>query len=334
MLHIILLILKIIGIVLLCLLGLALLFIALILFVPVRYRMNVSYLEKKLKAGGRITWLLHAVTISGFYDGEAEENKGGLSVRLFGIRIVDTSKKSLEDSGDNPKKKPLEDGRGNQEKKRGENTADLKADHNTETESTVKQESGREKTDAVRVNDTVADENEEKKNEEQIVEHTKKRKTISEKLTGFKAKIVSKIKGIKIKLISGWKKLCEKASALCKKKDKLMEILFSEKNRPVFVFLKRCVFKLIGHILPKRIDGWVHFGMDDPEKTGRLLGKAAVFYPIYAHSLKIAPDFENEVFEAKLLAAGRIRAFTLAATGIKIILNKDIKRILSELKHL
>lgn len=171
-------------------------------------------------------------------------------------------------------------------------------------------------------------EKKEKKNEEKIVEHTKKRRPFSERLNAF----VAKAAGLKTKIFTFFKGIFEKVAAICRKKDKVMDILFSDRNRPAFVFLKRSVLQLIRHILPRKIEGWIHFGMDDPEKTGRMLGRIAVFYPMYAKSLKIAPDFEKEVFETKLFLSGRIRAFTLAATSIKIVLNKDLRRILSELK--
>lgn len=355
MLHIILIILKIIGIVLLCLLGFLLLLTALILFVPIRYRADGSYIEKKLKAGGRVTWLLHIVSVSGFYDGTAEENKSGLCVKLFGIRIVDTTKKTEDDSKQADSDKEKSKKREKTAEDSGKHTAyGLPAETQSEdvpeasanvqaepADSTVAPQCASETvqngTDAAGTPAHESEENKnekENKNEEEIVEHTKKRKTISERFSGLKARAALKVSAFKEKAVSGFEKLSAKVTALCRKKDKLMTILFSEKNRPAYVFLKRSIFKIIRHILPQRIEGWVHFGMDDPEKTGRMLGRIAVFYPFYAQSFKIAPDFENEVFETKLLAVGRIQAFTLAATGIKIILNKDLRRILSELRHL
>lgn len=324
MLHIILLILKIIGIGLLCLLGLVLLFALLVLFVPVRYKVRGSYLDKTIKASGQITWLCHAVSVLGIYDGGAKENKGNLKVRLFGIPVVDTAKPEKEEK--KPRRKKTEE---KSEKKAG--PAELKAEKTSEEGQISKAGRIEERPDKKEVCDTEnipGNEKEEKKNEEKIVEHTKKRRTVSERFGAWKAGLA----GVKEKLIAFFKGLCEKAAALCKKKDRVIDILFSDRNRPAFVFFKHSVFKLIRHILPQKIEGWIHFGMDDPEKTGRMLGRIAVFYPMYAKSLNIAPDFEKEVFETKLFLSGRIRAFTLAATSIKIVLNKDLRRILSELK--
>ena len=340
MLHIILLILKIIGIGLLCLLGLTLLFILLVLFVPVRYKVRGSYLDKKIKTFGQITWLGHAVSVLGAYDGDAGENKGSLRVRLFGIPIVDTAKpKKDEEKKPDKEKADSKKSRAQKAVSNSEQEASpLQQEKTFKTEQTASAkelpsenagwEEKPDKKKACDIKDMSGDEKKEKKNEEKIVEHTKKRRSVSEWFNAVKAKVAA----MKARIFTFFKGLCENVAAICRKKDKVMDILFSDRNRPAFVFLKRSVFKLIRHILPQKIEGWIHFGMDDPEKTGRMLGRIAVFYPMYAKSLKIAPDFEKEVFETKLFLSGRIRAFTLAATSIKIVLNKDLRRILSELK--
>ena len=67
MLHILLLILKIIGILLLCILGMLVLGVVCVLFVPVRYRIEVVRNEgdgePPFGATVKITWLLHFVNV-------------------------------------------------------------------------------------------------------------------------------------------------------------------------------------------------------------------------------------------------------------------------------
>ena len=67
MLHIILLILKIIGIVLLCILGIIILALFCVLFVPVRYRIEVMRKEGEdeppVDVRVKVTWLLHLLNI-------------------------------------------------------------------------------------------------------------------------------------------------------------------------------------------------------------------------------------------------------------------------------
>ena len=59
MLHIILLILKIIGIIIAVILGLAVALLLIVLFVPVRYVIDAGCHDKKLKAHVKVTWIMH-----------------------------------------------------------------------------------------------------------------------------------------------------------------------------------------------------------------------------------------------------------------------------------
>lgn len=311
MLHIILLILKIIGICLLCLIGLLLLCIGLVLFVPVRYRASGSYIEKQLKLLGGVTWLCHIISVRIFYDGEKQEDKSRVLVKIFGIAIMDTAKKKTKKAKE-PKEAVLEVPK----KPPREKVAEKKE----KTKSRLPEIAQKPKAE---VKKNEEKKSEEKKDEAARVEHTKSKKSLLAKLTAFRQK-----------MSDAFKRLCDRLETINQKKDKLMDILFSEENKKTFILLKRSIFKLIRHILPRRIEGWIHCGTDNPEKTGRMLGWLAVFYPLYAERLKIAPDFEKEIFETKFLAAGRIQAFTFVSTGIKIMLNKDLRRIISEFKHL
>lgn len=311
MLHIILLILKIIGICLLCLIGLLLLCIGLVLFVPVRYRASGSYIEKQLKLLGGVTWLCHIISVRIFYDGEKQEDKSRVLVKIFGIAIMDTAKKKTKKAKE-PKEAVLEVPK----KPPHEKVAEKKE----KTKSRLPEIAQKPKAE---VQKNEEKKSEEKKDEAARVEHTKSKKSLLAKLTAFRQK-----------MSDAFKRLCDRLETINQKKDKLMDILFSEENKKTFILLKRSIFKLIRHILPRRIEGWIHCGTDNPEKTGRMLGWLAVFYPLYAERLKIAPDFEKEIFETKFLAAGRIQAFTFVSTGIKIMLNKDLRRIISEFKHL
>ena len=83
------------------------------------------------------------------------------------------------------------------------------------------------------------------------------------------------------------------------------------KKQAAFLKVKRTIFKVLRHILPQKFSGWIHFGMEDPEQTGRLLGAAAVLYPAYHGRLNIQPDFDRQIFEAKVSFSGRIRLVTL-----------------------
>ena len=68
MLHILLMILKIIGIILLAIIGIALLIVILILFVPIRYRIQAHRYDDTM-AKVNVSWLLSAIRFTLKYNG-------------------------------------------------------------------------------------------------------------------------------------------------------------------------------------------------------------------------------------------------------------------------
>ena len=85
MLHILLFILKIIGILLLSILGLILLILALVLLVPVRYRAGLRMRTiADYSVDGKVSWLFGLICLTGGYDGEQVK----LDIRIFGHSLL------------------------------------------------------------------------------------------------------------------------------------------------------------------------------------------------------------------------------------------------------
>ena len=80
MLHILLMILKIIGIILLAIIGIALLIVILILFVPIRYRIQAHRYDDTM-AKVNISWLLSAIRFTLEYNGDEVDTK----IRILGF---------------------------------------------------------------------------------------------------------------------------------------------------------------------------------------------------------------------------------------------------------
>lgn len=107
MLHIVLFVLKIIGIILASVLGLLIALVLAVLLVPIRYRLRAEY-EEDLKAAARVTWLLRIVSFTAEYGKQnidisevlTEENERDFNfrmrLRIFGKIIFDSSKRKEE----------------------------------------------------------------------------------------------------------------------------------------------------------------------------------------------------------------------------------------------
>ena len=83
MMHVILTILKIIGIILLVLLAILLTVFLLLLFVPMRYRLHVRKQKDLLEIDGRMTWLLHLIRA----DLNVKQMHGKAVIRAAGFKL-------------------------------------------------------------------------------------------------------------------------------------------------------------------------------------------------------------------------------------------------------
>lgn len=91
MIHIILLVLKIIGLILAAILGIILLFILSVLFVPVHYRIKAGY-RKEISADIRVRWLFPALYMRFCFADE----KLAVKFMLFGIPVYNSKRKRRE----------------------------------------------------------------------------------------------------------------------------------------------------------------------------------------------------------------------------------------------
>ena len=94
MLHILFLILKIIGIILLIILGITLTLVGVVLFVPIRYRVKTETTNgmKGLKTEGRVTWLLHLISAQITYQDETWDWLVRVGWKKFRAREEDAEK--------------------------------------------------------------------------------------------------------------------------------------------------------------------------------------------------------------------------------------------------
>lgn len=345
MLHIILLILKIIGIVLLCVIGLIMALLIALLFVPVRYRAQVRYTADETFGRSSLSWLCHLVHVHMSHDGKTLV----YYVRLFGFLLIDSRKPKKEKKQKEDKVKKTKKHKAKKsEIIKAPEPAEAKSEPDDTAQSDIKalQAENAEKVDESLNEEKSSDhtidkadgelkaqsfEEKAKAPEEQLKSgHKKGIKGLFEKLRNTFLKVPRFFESLRQSLAS----IGEKLKNLGNKKDKLIALLTSAENRPAFFLLRQSGFKLIAHVVPTQVRGYIHFGTSDPASTGYCLGILGIFYPLYAKHLEIRPDFEHKIFETEVFIKGRIRSFTMLRIVLKIILNKDLKRIRNEFQNL
>lgn len=280
MLHILLLILKIIGITLLVILGLVILVVCTLLFAPVRYliKAETDHGFKELTVQAKATWILRLMTAKFAY------NKGETN---WQVRIL--WKKLNEEQSDNAEQK-----------------GSVKKADRTEQSSSVEGPDGTEQTDSVK---------------------TTERTESAEKVENDEQNWFEKLK-------CTIKKICDKIKKLWETKEKITEFLTDESHVSSFMVLKDEVFKLAKHLHPRKIKGYVHFGLDDPYKTGQVLAVLSVLYPFYGEHVQIVPEFEHEILEGNLYMRGHIRLLHILVPVCKLYFDNNVRKTYKDYKAL
>lgn len=291
MVHILLLILKAIGILILVLLGLVLAVVCLVLFVPVCYEAGGSWKDKP--AGkGKISWLFGAVSLSAGYDGDESGLTAG--VRLFGQKLWE-----MGEEKETPKSPwPLDE-----ETLRG-------------TDAERKEPKDRKKPEEKET--ALWEENQQPRPEPEDKRHTEHKKK----------DVFGRIKVFLEKLKFSFQSFCDKLKNMQNIAEEKKAWLEDEENQASLKLLWKQTGRFLRHVCPRGGKGSVTFGFEEPYLTGQALSAAALIYPFFEGNLEICPVFDETVFEAEGSFKGRIRAGYLLWLGLGILRDGHTRRML------
>lgn len=313
------LILKIIGILILAVLGILLALILFVLFVPIRYKIDgEKEKEGSLKGKIKFTWLFHIVSLQ-ILAGE----EFSFRLRIFGIPLFGKGKKEEEEHTN--KETPV------LEQKKEELP---KTDESKETHGDAASE---EKSD-IGTSDSLPVVVQEREEPQQKKPSTKEKfKKIRDKLSKIPQRISdfwNKIREAYQKFLSFVESIKQRKVSFSEKKDKFIQVWNDEKNKKGISFLWDITKKLLRHGSPKKWKGYIHFGMENPADTGKILGLISVLGAIIGTLPKIEPDFEEKVLEGKCMVKGRIYVFYLIRLFIQVWRNKEIHGLMDSCNQL
>lgn len=292
--HVILQILAVIGIVLLVLLALLILTVLAVLFVPIRYRASGEKEADRIEGVAAVSFLYPFLSFK--WQRAGNENRWAL--RLLGIKLK-SSRKADKGKVAEPEK-----------------TDKGKAE---ETAQAAKPEKAAEPVKEEKQPATPSVQNAEAEDAARQAEKTGTQETdrgSSEKKARF--------------TISG---LCDKMEKIRDNVEYYKERLTAEENR---LFLKRTkerIFAVLKSIKPKVLTARVVCGTGSPDTTGYVCAVYGMLYPVIEDRISFTADFENKVLDGELSVKGKVRVATLVRHGIKILLDKQLKVFLKEMKR-
>ena len=299
----VLLILKIIGIILLGLLGFILIAALLLVFYPVSYKLMASY-EEMAAVKLKVHWLFHLISVT--LDYEREKKK--CVFRLCGIPLMDFL---------NPKPKKEKKKKKTSKKKKQES---VRPDHKDTTDLTAKEEKPSYETASSVERQQASMEEEPTNAGAEETEGKSRLKAFWDKITGFLKKIKAVITGILQKI----RDIYEKGVNLKEKLDKWIEVLERERTRQALDKAKHHIVGLLKHVMPRKWKAFLLLGFDDPAVTGKIMGYYWMFIGLWGEHFICTPDFEHKVLKGNIEARGHIQVFKFLYIAYKFMFDKDL----------
>lgn len=292
-------ILKVIGWILLGILGLILLTVLTVLLVPIRYRADGVWKEEKY-IRGRVTWLLHLLSIRVTYEKELL-----LEVRVAGFLIYPKKERS-------GKKKKAASGADAEE-----GVGDADADTNVLDADGAKMPSADVKT--LGESAPAAEADAQATDSDAAPEHPAG--SFFEKLSGKLSQVTDRLRGMQ-----------QKTDQLKQQTAYYKRIWDQPQTRQAIRVGFYELGEIIRHVLPRKLEVFGIVGTGDPASTGQIMAIQGMLYPWHKGNIRLEPDFEEKYIEGELHLKGRIRLGTLGICGLRILLNKNVRRLIRILR--
>lgn len=334
MLHILLAILKVIGIILLSIIGLILFILLVIIYTPIRYKINgkcdgdfnslkldvkitflfrllkfkISFQEKKLVWQAQILWKKFFSKKDESDDLEANsnssENDSDTSDFLLEEFEIDENLIKNEQKTKQNKTKPVE------------STPQQNISEKKEISSDEKKNASKKK------KDTFSKEHTEKKKDTSSKEHTEKQ-SLEEKIDS----LIEKIK-------CTTQKICDKINQIDELKETIIQFLEDEDHKIAFIKLIRELKRLCKKLKPNKLRGNIRFGFEDPSTTGKLLGGISILYPYIKDHIHVTADFEEKVLVGDIYIKGKLRISMLLSFVLYLIVIKSVRITITHINKL
>lgn len=158
--------------------------------------------------------------------------------------------------------------------------------------------------------------------------------TSAKKNPGIIACLKKRIHSLTDKIKSIIKKTKRKIRAVIRSKDKLKKkiddikmIINDEANKEMVRLLYSQLKALFKEIMPVKYKINIHYGCDDPYRTGQLLMYISVFYGLSGLNMNITPDFNEKILEGDIYIKGRVRICKLLMIVFRVYRNKRFREL-------
>ena len=361
MVHIILAILRIIGIILLIVLGIAAALILLVLFWPVEYQIHLRKEDQPFEAEGRAGWLFHLLSA----DVQIRERTGTITLKVFGrrlktFRIPEGRKaekpRSQEASRAETVTRSQEASRAETEKTRSQTTSETgtqtrkvqtgrQTSRETETAGQKTKPGGKAASAGIsprrwagQIRGTVSS---------AISAAGKILARVSGAAAGIAARTIQKAaKGLVTAMVFAFR-MQELPSDIGDIADSFhdhVDAKIGSFRRKAGPFVSPEAFSLYGRIMRhlgrllhsfrlRRLEGYLLVGTGKPDRTGELIGLLCMILPDTAGTYELRADFYQATLKTRTDAAGHIRMNHVLMFLIRLLKDKEFRKLLAHVRR-
>lgn len=128
--------------------------------------------------------------------------------------------------------------------------------------------------------------------------------------------------------------ICDKMKKIKKQIEDFTELFGQEFTSRALANLFQKLWRLLCYVLPDKVKGEISFGIEDnPELMGKLLMWLGIFYPVYGRQIAIQPYFDRSFYDVKLGLKGCVRIYRPIYYLLGIVLNRDSIRLIQYLRE-
>lgn len=337
-------ILKILGIVLLSIIGIIVFLLLCILFVPVRYDTKGQF-SNSFSIYAKATWLLHIFSIR--YS--CVEGDSNIIFRIFGIPIYDRKRKRKKQNVEKQKKKKHKHREKRIRTKKDEAALEQQNQQNDDfgadsiNNSTVNTDINREQqiseeiqvsqADAASAQHTVKGKQQEAASEgEDYVnnENNEEKSGFFFKIKLFWEYVIKKIKMLwkAIRNIEyTFRRIYDRIISAVQKIQFYKAAWEKPETKRAFQTCKPHLFRILKNIRPRKVRINISFGMDDPAAMADILSVYCILFPWIGNSVIISPDFNEEKINGDFYIRGYVTIYILAWAIWAYLYDQDIRKL-------
>ena len=322
------------------LLGLALLLVLLVLFCPVRYSAEAVKKPGNIRdaaARVRISWLFGGISVRFLM----RQDKRKSDLRIFGISLSRlfhkkkkkrsaASRRTTEDGTVTAKKSEthVESPSGLEDMQAAGRLTEDTEDEESHAD-TVSERVDEEKVDADRTEKSHADSRSQDKEEKSVLP-VRRIRNISTSFRGILNRILESLRNIRDTI----RNIALKIREVYDKIDWWKELIQHPQVKAGIAHIKKEAKLLLRHVFPRKTEGYVTFGSEDPSVTGAVLAVLGMTMPLHKNCVEIRPVFESRnLLEGKVKIKGRIYGIIPLVILIRLYFDKNIKYIISRWKN-